>query len=133
MDIATETSVPNGTGRRGHKPGVRHSPETRKKMSAARLAYVARKKAEKEARAEDISRKRSEAAKRRWAKTKDQPEAPTDAELDAIESITSDWSFFFNEPPTAEPRTAVYVPTTELLANIATADLLAELGRRANP
>ena len=132
MDIATETSVPsNGTRRHGNI-GKTHSPETRRRMSAARKAVVARKRAEKEAKAEDISRKRSEAAKSRWAKAKAEPVAPTDADLEAIETAEN-WSIFFGPEPAHEPRTAVYVPTTELLSNVATDDLLAEIRRRANP
>lgn len=112
METAAAITAPNGT-RRHWMIGRRHSPETRKKMSESRKAVVAKKKAEKEARQAEISRKRSAAAKARWGKA----DTVADAVAKAIET----------------PEARVSLPLTFVLACISTADLIEELGRRANP
>jgi hypothetical protein len=126
MEIATETAVPtNGTRPRGWPTGRGHSPESRKKMSETKKAKSAQRKID--ARKAEANRKRSEAAKANWARKMAIAETSGADPLafSAIERALS---------ATADPGAVTFsMPLAFVLATLSTADLLAELGRRANP
>jgi hypothetical protein len=111
MEIATETAAPtNGTGR-GH---YQRTDQHRTAISKGLRKASARKKM-------------SEAKKAYWAKKKAAAEvnAPEPLAFSAIERALS---------ATADPGAVTFsMPLAFVLATLSTADLLAELGRRANP